>query len=336
MKRIFLTGATGFLGSYVARLLVSQDYQVVATRRKSSRLELLGDTVHLIEWHLCDILDVDGLDEIIAQCDAVIHTAAIVSYDPSKIAAMMAVNIQGTAHIVNCCLAHQKRLIHVSSIAALGRHPQLTSIDESVAWKEDETTTHYARSKYRAELEVHRGIAEGLDAVIINPSVILGAGFWDAGSSKFFSLINSGLQYSPTGSTGFVDVRDVAQHILFLLQSKICGKRFISNAENLQFQELFKSIADNMNKPRPDRKASSFQKALIWRIAKIKSLLTNTGPIITKETIQQSSLNRSYDGSEIAKEANLTYRSIKTTLVDTSHAFKQAVEEKKQYSTLQF
>ncbi len=334
MKRIFLTGATGFLGSYVARLLIQKGYQVVAIRRSKSRLELLSSVKNLIEWHTSDILDIEGLDQIIEQCDAVIHAAAIVSYSPKQVKQMMLVNVQGTANIVNLSLEHRKRLVHVSSIAALGRHPSSITIDENVKWNEDETTTQYARSKYRAELEVHRGIAEGLNAVIINPSVILGAGFWNTGTAKFFKLIQQGLQYYPSGSAGFVDVRDVAKQIVFLLESNIQDQRFISNAANLTFKDLFNIIAQELNVQPPSISPTSFQKGVAWRLAMVKAFFTNSDPIITKETLVQSSINRSYSGEKIAQLSG-AYRPKDVTISEVAQSF-QATYPKVKFGILGF
>ena len=178
MKKIFVTGGTGFLGSYLLRYLIHKGYtDIRALKRSTSSMALLGDVAHLIEWIDGDILDVVSLQESMQEVQQVYHCAAIVSYESGQADLMHEVNVVGTANVVNLALEMQvEKLVHVSSIAALGRSGKSKLLDESAKWEQSKFNTQYAISKHRAEMEVWRGIAEGLNAAIVNPSVILGSG----------------------------------------------------------------------------------------------------------------------------------------------------------------
>ena len=178
-QKIFVTGGTGFVGAYLLQYLVANGYQnITALKRPSSPMDLVVSISNQIHWVEGDVLDLPVLEEVMKEVDQVYHCAAMVSFQPNDKEQMMQVNRQGTANIVNMAMHHKvKKLVHISSIAAIGKEKDQKIISELTKWKEDVNTTNYAKSKYAAEMEVWRGIAEGLKAVIINPSMILGSGF---------------------------------------------------------------------------------------------------------------------------------------------------------------
>jgi nucleoside-diphosphate-sugar epimerase len=168
MNKVLVTGATGFLGSYILRLLLKKGYKVRAIRRSSSPMAMLQDIADKVEWVEGDVTDLPFLEEATKDIDYVYHAAAAVSFNSKDKEKMMLVNGIGTENIVNVCLDNGvKKLLHVSSIAALGRKENVTEIDENAQWENSPLNSDYAISKFKAECEVWRGIQEGLNAVII-------------------------------------------------------------------------------------------------------------------------------------------------------------------------
>ncbi|MGK0388208.1 MAG: dihydroflavonol-4-reductase [Maribacter sp.] len=321
-KKVFITGATGFLGSYLTRLLIEKGYEVSASKRVNSRMDLLQDIHSKVKWIDGDILDVSFLDKAIEGMYLVFHCAAIVSFSPKDVEKMMAINVEGTVNIVNMCLHHQvKKLIHVSSIAAIGRSIHETSITEKTIWQKSELNTSYAKSKFLAEQEVWRGHSEGLNIGIVNPSIILGAGYWDNGSCKLFSTVHKGLKFYPIGSTGFVDVRDVAQSMLAIARSEKAGERYIINGSNTPYQQLFNLMADELEVKRPYIKVNPLLRALSWRIEKLKGKITGNHPLITRDTALLSSLSYQYINTKSIEELGIEYTPLESTVKDSCSLF---------------
>jgi nucleoside-diphosphate-sugar epimerase len=207
---ILITGATGFVGSYTARLLVQQGYtQVHALRRPSSQFTLLGAVADKITWHEAELEDYFSLEAALAGIDTVIHCAALVSFAPRDKENLLSINRKGTQYLVDAALYQKvRRLVHVSSVAALGRNNHGHLISESSKWEEGPLVSNYSRSKFLAELEVWRGQEEGLSVAAVYPSIILGAGHWSKNTTKMFAYAQQSPTYYPAGSTGIVDVRD--------------------------------------------------------------------------------------------------------------------------------
>lgn len=282
---IVVTGGTGFLGAYIIRELVEKGYKVRAIRRKNSFPTFIPSSIfEKVEWFDGDILDVVSLQDAFEGANAVIHAAAMVSFHHGDKDAMFQTNVEGTANVVNIALeAGIKKLVHVSSIAAIGRTVNGDTVNEDKKWAESKTNTNYAVSKYQAELEVWRGIAEGLNAVIVNPSTILGYGDWNNSSCALFKSIYNEFPYYSNGINGFVGVEDAARAIVLLMESGISSKRFILNSENWSFRKLFDTIADAFGKKRPSREATPLLSAIAWRFEKLKGLFGKK-PMLTRES----------------------------------------------------
>jgi dihydroflavonol-4-reductase len=296
-KKIFVTGATGLLGSCLLKQLVRQHAKIKALYRNE-----IPYTNKNIEWIKGDIFDIILLEEILADVDEVYHCAGKVSFNPKDKKQIFKTNVEGTANIVNACLnTGVKKLLHVSSVAALGRIRENTTITEEMQWSEETSNSVYGESKYLAELEVWRGIAEGLDAVIVNPTIILGAGDWNKGSSEIFKSIYNEFPYYSEGVTGFVDVEDVATAMILLMQSNIVAERFIISAENISYKQLFDMIAAALNKKPPYKKITPLMAAAVWRFEAVKSLLTGKAPFITKETARTALTRVRFDNSKLLK-----------------------------------
>ncbi len=285
-RGILITGGTGFLGSYIIKALIEKGYVVRAIRR-SSKLPFYipKEIFDKVDWVDGDILDVISLEEAMLGIDTVIHAAAIVSFHKKNKDWMYKVNVEGTANVVNMALEQNvKRLIHISSVAALGRTAHGGSVNEDRKWEESKLNTHYAKSKQKAELEVWRGISEGLNAVIVNPSTILGYGDWNDGSCAIFKNIYEEFKWYAPGINGFVDVEDAARAIVCILESDINEQRLIINGDNWAFKKLMDCIADNFGKKRPTRETTPFLLNLAWRIESFKSFFSGKKPLLTRES----------------------------------------------------
>lgn len=282
---ILVTGGTGLVGTYLLRQLISEGKAVRALFRKAYPPFLTESEINKIEWVNGDILDTHFLYEVMRGIHQVYHAAALVSFNPYRKRELFKINVEGTANIVNAAVdAGVQKLIHVSSVSAMGRIRQGKPIDESMYWTRETSNSNYGHSKYLAELEVWRGIAEGLPAVIVNPGLILGVADWETGSSKLFKSAFDEFPWYTEGGGGFVDVRDVVKAMISLMDSDISEERFIISAENRTYRQIFTLMANEFGKRPPYKKVTPFLAGVVWRIEWIKSLLAKKEPLLTKET----------------------------------------------------
>lgn len=283
---VLVTGGTGFLGAYIIKALIEKGYTVRAIRRSNKLPAFIPKEIFdTVEWVEGDILDVVSLEDAMEGVDTVIHSAAIVSFSKKEQKQMHKVNVEGTANVVNIAMEKNiRRLVHISSVAALGRKVDGGHVNEEKKWEESKVNTHYAKSKYKGELEVWRGISEGLNAVILNPSTILGYGDWNSSSSGIFKRVFEEFRWFTPGVNGFVDVEDAAAGAVLLMESDISEERFIINGDNWPFQKIMNTMADSFRKKRPVRQTTTFLLAIAWRMEKLKSLFTGKRPLLTKES----------------------------------------------------
>lgn len=283
---VLVTGGTGFLGSYIIKQLVEKGYAVRAIRRSNKLPSWIAKEIFdKVEWVEGDVLDVISLLDAMEGADAVIHSAAIVSFDKKDRKEMYQVNADGTANVVNMALEKNiSRLVHISSVAALGRTAGGGHVNEETKWEDSNVNTHYAKSKYKGEIEVWRAIGEGLNGVILNPATILGYGDWNNSSCAIFKKIHDGFNWYTPGINGFVDVEDAANAAIRLMESNISEERFIINGDNWPFKQLQNSIADGFAIMRPAKEATPFLLSAAWKLEKLKSLFTGKKPVLTKES----------------------------------------------------
>ncbi len=309
---ILVTGANGLVGSHLITKLLQQGKQVRALYRNTH----LPITSNNIEWFKADILDVVGLDEAMQGITQVYHCAAIVSFDPKGKDLLHKTNVEGTANVVNACINNAiEKLLFVSSVASLGRANAEATITELSKWIESSNNSAYAKSKYLAEMEVWRGIGEGLQAVIVNPSIILGNGDWTKGSAAIFKSAYDEFAWYTTGINGFVDVQDVVSAMVQLMDSSIVAERFIVSAENSSYQQLFTQIAIAFKKQPPHKKVTSFLAAIVWRLEALKAMFTNSKPLLTKETAHTAQTKINYDNSKLLKVLpSFTYTSLPNSI----------------------
>jgi nucleoside-diphosphate-sugar epimerase len=294
---ILVTGGAGLLGSELIRQLLSQGKKVRAIYNKS----LLPDfNSELLEQFQCNILDVVGLETALQGVQEVYHCAAIVSFAPSSKRDLFSINIEGTANVVNAALAAGiKKMVHVSSVAALGRIREGEPITENMNWTEETSNSVYGQSKYLGELEVWRGIGEGLNAVIVNPVIILGCADWKSGSAQIFKSVYDEFPWYTEGVSGFVDTGDVAKAMIALMQSDISNERFIISAENRTYRQVFNWIADSFGKKRPHKKVTPLIAKIVWRLEAIKSMLSGKNPLVTKETATTALAEVTYNNEKL-------------------------------------
>jgi len=302
MSKVFITGATGLVGSYIAKIFLEKGYFVKALKREKSDLSVLQKYANQIQWIDGDILDVELLKASIEDEDIVIHSAALVSFRTKDRKAMMQINVEGTANMVNVCLDKKiRKFIHISSIASLGRRKDILEIDETSKWEDSDYNTNYAESKYLSELEVWRAINERLPAVILNPSLVFGVGDWNRTSLQIFKYVASGKLFYPVGSCNYVDVRDIAQITWLFAENSIVGERFVLNAGNISYKDLFAQIARLMDKKPPHIAVTPLLAEIAWRLDTLKAFFTFSQPTITKETARNSYRHFIYKNDKIKK-----------------------------------
>jgi dihydroflavonol-4-reductase len=326
--KVLVTGGTGFLGAYILKNLVEKGFDVRATRRSAALPFFIPAAIlEKVEWIDAEVLDVVSLEDAMEDVRAVIHAAAIVSFDTRDRNKMYQVNVEGTANVVNCAVERGvKRMIHVSSVAALGRTTKAGVVTEEKKWEENNSNTHYAISKHHAEMHVYRGFAEGLEGVVINPSTILGYGNWHHSSCALFKNAYKGFNWYTKGINGFVGVEDVAEATVQLLESEINQKRFIVNADNWPFQKLFNTIADNFGKPRPAREATRAMGELAWRVESMKAMLTGTKPLLTRETAKVAQSQTSFDNAALlAALPGFSFTPLETVIANSCEKYKAAL-----------
>jgi len=324
--RVLITGATGLVGSFLTRKLLEDGHTLVATKREHSNLALVNDISDQIEWIETDLSEAIFWDDHLNDIDAIVHTAAIVSFDKRWERKMYKTNVKGTADLVNAALkANIGIFLHISSVAAIGRIPGQLEITERDRWEDTAFDSIYARSKYLQELEVWRGAEEGLKVKIINPSVVLGPGTWaDTGSTAVFKYAYDEKDYFPKGDVNYVDVRDVASIAAKLLLSEVHNERFILNAGSLSYEHFFEKIAHAFGKEAPSKAPTSWMLNIgVW-VEWLRSRLTGNEALITKETAKLSKSRFHYQNEKVIKALDVDFRSLDESIEWTTATLTKA------------
>ncbi len=330
---ILVTGGSGFLGGHLLLELLKSEAPVRALiSEHGDPAKVLSVWKHYVKdspsllnkinWHAADISDKASLAPAFEGVDKVYHCAAVVSFNPGMRKKMYKVNVEGTKHVVDLCLGKSiKKMVHVSSIAAVRSTINGVPATEDDGWPN--ARSWYSRTKTHAEMEVWRGVAEGLNAVVVNPSVILGPGNWNTGSPRIFGVCHKGLRFFTRGSTGFVDVRDVVKIMVALMDGDIAGKRFILNASNLSFEKLFRKIANALDIKAPGLYATPFITEVAWRMEFLKSLFTGIPPRITKQSARTAHLKDSYSSKKLEDMLGCTFASIDDTIREVAEMYRK-------------
>jgi dihydroflavonol-4-reductase len=333
-----ITGSSGLVGSHLLLKLLRDGKKVRALYRNDFSIDRTKANFKMhgkqaldlftgIEWVKGDLQDLVSLDSALENVDYVYHCAALVSFKKSDKQALFKTNIEGTRNLVNLCLSKKiKKLCHVSSTAAIGKSFDQEKASEELPWKKEKSTSNYSVSKYHAEMEVWRGIEEGLNAVIVNPSIILGPADWSRGSAELFSKVWKGLKYYTLGKNAFVDVRDVVSCMTSLMKSDISGERFLVFSENLSYQELFNLIAKYLGKSKPSVQVKPWFLNLVWRMELIRAFIMRSSPLVTKETANSSMSLRTYSNHKISAAIGFKFMTVEDSIKDTAKLFLQSVQ----------
>lgn len=331
--KVFITGATGLVGSHIAYYLLKKGYSVRALRRSSSSLKTTEavfncyeskDLFASIEWVEGDTTDYYSIEDNLEGVDMVYHAAALISYWPREFASMEKINVEGTANVVNACIFKGiKKLAFVSSAAALGHDVHTIKYDEKTPWKQSTYVTHYGISKYNAEREAWRGAEEGLDVIIVNPVVVVGPGDWSKGSAEIITSIDKGLKFYSDRITGFVDARDVAQATIQLMESDIKNERFVLCAENITWKNFFGLVAGALGKKAPSIKAPEGTLVnIVIFLEKIKSALTGKRPFLTTDSVKNAQVDQEFSSDKIKKQLGYTFIPVEQSVKDAVKAYK--------------
>lgn len=320
---VLITGGTGFLGAELIHQLLEKGKKVRALKRANAVIpNQLLPYQQQIEWANADINNLADLADAFEGITQVYHCAALVSFDPASKKKLFRVNIEGTANVANLCAENNIRLLHVSSVAALGDAKPGQKITEKDKWQSDTKSHGYAISKYEGEMEIWRAIAEGLDAVIVNPSVIIGKNAGFTGSGAIFKLVKNGLKFYTNGATGLVDVEDVAKAMILLMDSGIKNERFILSAEDLHFRDFFGQIAQGFGVKAPGVEAKAWMLSLAWRAAKLASWFTGKTPALTKDAARSSFYHSYYCNSKIKAALGIEFKPISISIAETCNHLK--------------
>lgn len=330
---ILVTGGTGLVGAHLLLKLAENENHIRAIYRTSQAIEktkslfILYQKEHLfstIEWLEADIIDIPSLETAFQNISYVYHCAGFISYDPNEESQLRKINIEGTANIVNLCLAYNiKKLCHVSSIAALGNlATHEIQVTEETEWNPEVPHSDYAISKYGAEMEIWRAQQEGLKVVIVNPGVILGTGFWNQGSGVVFSSIKKGFPFYTKGSTGYIGVTDVVKIMMELMKSDMVGERFILISENLTFKDVIFSIAESLHAKKPKIEAKPWMTSLAWRLDWIAGTFFGTKRKLSKYSAASLHSSELISNEKIKKALNYEFQSIDTVIKEVAFLYK--------------
>lgn len=326
---VFVTGATGFIGAHLLYNLINAGNEVVAIKRATSDLQYVKRVFEFytsdydslftkIRWIDGDIMEYDALLENMKGADEVYHGAAMVSFDPGDKYRMLQTNIRGTANVVNAALENGvEKLAYISSVSALDPPKEGQIITEEFFGNFPQRYSNYGESKFQSELEVWRAVEEGVSAVVVNPSIVLGPCIPSKGSGNFFKVIRKGIGVYPTGMTGFVDVRDVCSILVKLMQQNILNERFIISEGNHTYKELFQGIAEAFQSKVPRRELKPFLSDIAWRLELIRSKLFFQKPRITRELHQSAHKQVRFSNKKVKRTLDYSFIPLQQSITDT-------------------
>jgi len=337
---IVITGASGMLGAHLIYTLLKSGKEVKALKRSSTDTSWVLKTISFYEkenaeslfkkiiWKDADITDSIAINDAINEGDVVYHCAAKVAFARKDTLIMESVNREGTENVVNACLQKKaKKLCHVSSIAALGLKKDGSPSDENITESPSENSGAYSLTKFDAEREVWRGIAEGLDAVIVNPSVIIGPGNWESGSPKLIKTIHSGLKFYTEGATGFVDVFDVVQIMIALTEGNYSAERFVVSSENKFYRDVFNITADALGVKRPTIKAGKKTLFTARVLSRIGTYFTGKMRAVTKDTATAALSKNEYTSQKVIVLLDFHFLPVEDSIKRTAKIFLKQLED---------
>lgn len=328
-KRIFITGATGLVGSHIARLLLARGYDnITALRRPGSPDDLVKDVEERITWIDGDITDYDDVEKGASDADWIVHSAALISYQKRYYRKMHEVNVSGTSHIVNAALhCNVEKLLHISSMAVFTRTGGEQHVDENTPWEPTPYTSEYGLTKHKAEMEVWRGQAEGLHVNMLLPTIVMGSGYWKSGSSSMFYKAANGLSFYPVGSIGFVDVRDLALLSVLSLENEDAPTRMIANGSNHSLGHVLGRICELAGKKPPKVALPPSLAEVAWRLMAPVEWITGKEPALTKSSARTTACKQSFDNSRSLTVEGFQYTPLEQSLQDVMDNYAVAAQD---------
>lgn len=330
---ILVTGGTGLVGSHLLYQLITNNNPVRAIYRNKNKLALTKKIFsyysenpdilfNKIDWVEADLLDIPILTEAFKGITHVYHAAAFVSFEPDKYHLLRKTNIEGTANIVNLSIANKvEKLCYVSSVATIGSATSKGPLNELTLWNPEADNSVYSITKYGAEMEVWRGTQEGLDAVIVNPGVIIGPGIWNYGSGNIFKKVYNGLPFYTKGVTGYVGIEDVVLPMIKLMESPIKNERFILVSENWPYKQFIDKIATSLTVKAPSKKASSLLLQMGWRLDWLKHKLTGKRRRLSKQLVHTLNSKSVYDNTKLKTQLNYQFKPLEKSITEVAGIF---------------
>ena len=318
---ILVTGATGLVGGNLMWLLLQENNRVAAIRRPTSNLDALriifsfysstpDEYLSRIDWINADVLDINSIRTAMKDISIVYHCAALVSFDKNA-ETLLDTNVTGTRNVVLAALDVKiDKLCFVSSIAACGRAFNNELIDEKSVWMDSSHRSPYSRSKYYSEQEVWKGIKKGLNAVIVNPGVILGVSGNKAGSTQLFSQVQKGLMFYTNGGSGYIDVQNVVKAMIQLTKSNISGERFILVSENCSNKDILSWMADGFGKRRPFIGIGRRTLWVIGLLSEIIGKIFHSHPLIDRQTARTATNREYYSNRKIENRIGFQFSTV--------------------------
>lgn len=321
---VLLTGATGLLGRVLLMKLLEKGKKVRALRQSTSNIKevelslkdygfILKAYEQSLEWVVADFQDVESLEKMLFGVEEVYHTAAVVSFDPSREDEVFSLNILGTKNLLYAMDSKKvDRLLFVSSIAVFDGLNSQNEIDEDSQFNPKMHHSAYARSKHFAEMEVFRAMAEGLQAVIINPGVIIGSGNWKRSSGQLFSSALR-IPFITSGIGSFVDVRDVASIAVELMEKESFGEKYIVVSENIPYREFMNSIRKTYGIKEAKVISESITK-LLFNILRFFSFLSPSLKNISKDSIAALFSKEIVSNRKVKEHLNYNFISVQESI----------------------
>ncbi len=320
---ILVTGATGILGRVILLQLLEKGCKVRATKRASSDLEEVrksfrfytdrpDDFFSQIEWVDVNFKDIESIENALQGINEVYHCAATVSFNPSKDKELYETNVVGTQNLLYACEGLPiNKFLFVSSIAVLDLVNEKGVLDEDSDYNSKIDHSGYAISKHFAEMEVWRASAEGLNTIIVNPGIIIGSGNWKKSSGTLFRTFEKN-QYSFSGGSSYVDVRDVAKISIQLMEKNTFGERFVLISETKKYQYVADLIRQKLGLT-PTKLISNG----LLKLARISSVFSGIIPglkLVTKANIESVTTMNTISNAKIQKELDFNFIPIEESL----------------------
>lgn len=250
-KKILVTGGTGFIGSRLVNRLASTQDDIHVLVRKTSDLTPLDDSIGKITLAYGDVTDSSTIEQLFHGFDQVYHCAGLTYMGSKKNDYLKKINVEGTANVLNASMsAGVQRVVHVSSITAVGISRDRKPVDETCPWNFDRIDLEYARTKHAAEKTVGEFVKKGLDCVIVNPAFVFGAGDINFNAGRLIKdVYNRKMPFYPLGGVCVVDVEIVVEAIISAMERGKTGERYIIGGDNVSYKELARTISKVTKSP---------------------------------------------------------------------------------------